>query len=116
MKLRLAFVLAFVLALLPTAAYAQVPDSTGFIGSIERDTTLAAGDRVGGMLVIDADAIIDGTVVDFVLVIGGTATVSGTGVVEGQVTVINGTLVLQDGALVKDVSLIDSNFESATNA
>ena len=116
MKLRLVFVLAVLLALLPTGAHAQVPDSTGFMGTIERDLTLAAGDRVGGMVVIGADAIIDGTIVDFAIIVGGTATVTGTGVVEGEITVIDGTLVLQNGALVKDISLVNSNFESATNA
>jgi hypothetical protein len=117
MKLRLVFVLAFALALLPTAASAQEPnESTGFMASIERDTTVAAGDRVGGLLVINADAVIDGTVVDFLMVIDGTATITGTGVVEGQITVINGTLVMLDGARAKDVSLIESSYEIAPNA
>ena len=116
MKLRFALIFSFVLALLPAAADAQEPDSTGFLGSIERDLRLDAGDRAGGLVVINADAIIEGTVVDFAVIIDGTATVTGTGAVEGQITVINGSLVLQDGALVKDVSLIDSTFDSATNA
>lgn len=115
MKLRWVVVFACVLALLPGVAHAQEPNR-GIIGSIDRDLTLPAEDTVDGVIVVNGDARIEGTAVDFVLVIRGTATVAGGGVVQGEITVIDGTLVLQDGALVQDVALIDSAFESAPNA
>lgn len=101
---------AFTLALLPSTALAQANDDEGdFALRIRGDYTVSQGESVGTLVVINGNAVVEGTVRDFLLVIDGTADISGT--VE-ELTVVSGDAVLRDGATVRqDVLLIRSDME-----
>lgn len=105
-------VLAFLLlSLLPITAVAQqmtVDDDDSFILQINRPATVATGDMVDVVVVIDDDAVIDGQVTDALFVINGTATVNGT--VSGDIIVAEGALILNDGASANNVTLFRSDF------
>lgn len=102
--------IAFALALLPTAAFAQAEDDEGdFALRIRGDYTVPEGQSVGTLIVIRGNAIVEGTVRDFLLVIDGTADISGT---VKELTVVSGDAILRDGATVReDVLLIRSEMD-----
>jgi hypothetical protein len=81
---------------------------------INGDVTIAEGDAVDSLVVIDADATIDGTVNDNVLVIHGNAIVNGT--IGDRLTVIDGDIDLRDGARVNDVNSISGDLNRASGA
>jgi hypothetical protein len=101
---RSAFVVtcALLLALLPGLALAD--DATAgatnddILVRVAGSYTLPAGQQVGSLVVIDGDAVVDGTIHNTLLVISGNAVV--TGVVDGDVTVVSGTLDLRETARV----------------
>ncbi|HEY4668813.1 MAG TPA: hypothetical protein VIH05_03460 [Tepidiformaceae bacterium] len=98
------------LAMVPFAALAQgVDDDDDFTLQVNRDYTLPAGESVGGLVVVNGDALIEGTVRDFLVVVEGTADISGS--VKG-LTVVNGDAILRDGATVtNDVLLVRSTLD-----
>ncbi|HEY7270106.1 MAG TPA: polymer-forming cytoskeletal protein [Dehalococcoidia bacterium] len=102
----LATIAGLVLALLPLVARAADSDRRGFILRVDGDVTLARGESVGSLVVVNGDAQVDGDVHDAVVVLRGTATITGT--VGQNVTVVDGTLNLRSGASVKDVNLVHS--------
>jgi hypothetical protein len=100
---------------LPSVAHAQRPDEDDdVIIRINGDVTVAAGETVDGVVVISANAIIEGTVNEFVLVIDGNAVISGT--VGEHVTSIEGDVILEDGASVNDVSTYSGDLQRAAGA
>jgi hypothetical protein len=120
-RLKLTFVIvmaAFLFALLPGAVSAQEHDDDGHdddvLIRINGDVTIAEDEAVDSLVVINADATIDGTVHDNVLVIHGNAIVNGT--VEDRLTVIDGDIDLRDGAHVKDVNSISGDLNRAVGA
>jgi hypothetical protein len=104
------------LALLPGAARAQDPDAEGgLLLRVNGDVRVPAGESSDTIIVINGDAIVDGTVTGGVVVINGDATVNGT--VDEEVVVINGTAGLGEGARVGgDVSLVRSDLTRAPGA
>jgi len=104
---RLLFILGIALAagLLPSPAFADDGDSRdGLVLRVKGDVTVAAGETVGSVVVINGDALIEGRVRNLVLVIRGDARVTGS--VDGNVTMVDGDLALGRTARVKDVSLV----------
>jgi cytoskeletal protein CcmA (bactofilin family) len=99
--------IVFALLLPATASADDGRDDKGFTLRITGDVTVAKGETVGAVVVIDGTATIDGTVTDTLFVINGTAIINGT--VQNDVTVISGTLDLRSGARVESVNLFDSN-------
>lgn len=103
----------------PTAASATPPetppDTGSFILQVNRPLHLAAGDRVGGVLVIGDTAVIEGAVADPLIVINGVARVRGT--VGGDVIVVRGRLDLAPSARIgHDVLLYRSGLTRAPGA
>lgn len=99
-----------VVALIPATVFAQQAmddDDDSFILQVNRPVTVASGDMVDVVVVIDDDAVIDGQVTDTLVVVNGTATVNGF--VTGDVIVAEGALVVNDGATVNDVTLFRSD-------
>jgi hypothetical protein len=60
---------------------------------------IAAGERVGDVIVLDGDVTVAGTVAGDLFVANGDVTVAGT--VEENVTVVNGDVVVSDGATIR---------------
>lgn len=114
--LRLVGIVLLALLLAPATALAQAAteDSDSFIVHVNTPTTVAAGQAMGSVIVIDDNAVVDGTVKDTLWVVNGTATVNGT--VDGDVLMINGTLNLAAGSTVKNVTLIRSDLTRADGA
>lgn len=113
MKRILALVAGFIIAATPGVAAAE-DGNTGLLLRVGGNAIVAPGEQVGTVIVIDGDAVINGTVSNGVLVIDGDLRVSGN--VQGTVTVISGSLQLLAGSTVEDVSLIRSDFERASGA
>lgn len=106
------FVMA--LALVPSSALAQSDDERGgVVIRVNGDAALAAGDQVETLVVIRADATVDGTVHETLLVIEGDATVRGQ---VDDVVVIRGTLRLEAGSSVDDIHLYDSDLDQDPGA
>jgi hypothetical protein len=104
---RLLLVLAMlIVALIPRVAFAQATtsQSNGLILRINGDVHVAAGEEVDSIIVIHGNAIVDGTVHEFLSVIDGDATVTGT--VRGDTWVVRGSLDLKPTATVKNVSVV----------
>lgn len=99
--------IVFALLLPATASADEGKEDKGLTLRITGDVTIAKGETVGAVVVIDGTATIDGTVTDTLFVINGTAIINGT--VQNDVTVISGTLDLRNGANVKSVNLFDSD-------
>ena len=117
MKRRLLLTVLFVLMFLfPGVVAAQTAGDAdeGFIFRANGDVTVATGDELGGVIVANGNAIVDGTVTDTLWVISGDATV--TGEVGGDVVMIDGTLHLGSGATVDNVTLIRSTLDRAADA
>lgn len=112
----LALALVIVVAMWPALAWAQQPteDTDGLSMRIGGDYTLPAGQNVEVVIVIEGDALIEGTITDTLLIINGTATVRGT--VEEDVVVIRGDLIVESTGTVNDVSLIRSDITEQPGA
>jgi hypothetical protein len=109
--------IALVLVLIPATVIAQDNDGGddgSLILQVNRPVTVEAGDTADAVVVIDDDVVIDGEVGDALWVVNGTATVNGT--VRGSVVVMEGELILADGATVDDVTLIRSDLNRADGA
>lgn len=104
------------LAIVPGSALAQDGEEEGsFLLGINSDTYVRPEQTIQTLVVIDEDAVIDGTISESLFVISGTATVNGA--LDGDVTVIDGTLNLNEGATVaKDVVLFNSDVNQAGGA
>jgi hypothetical protein len=104
------------LALLPSTTRAQDPDAEGgLLLRLNGDIRIPAGESSDTVIVINGDAIVDGTVTGGLVVINGDATVNGS--VDEEVVVINGSVTLGDTARVGgDVSLVRSDLTRAPGA
>jgi hypothetical protein len=117
MKRRMLIPFLFVLILLfPGLAAAQTVDidDEGLFLRVSGDITVAANERIDNVIVVDGNAVVNGTVTDTLMVISGNATVDGT--VEGDILMIDGTLRLEPAATVKDVTLIRATLDRADGA
>jgi hypothetical protein len=115
MRWALVPIAALFLAFIPSAALAQSPErNDDFTLRINGDVSIAAGDRVNSVVVIDGNLTVDGEVTDFVLVIKGDATINGT--VGGDLTVINGDINLASSAVVDNVNSVRGNINRAQGA
>jgi hypothetical protein len=115
--LRLVGLLFLALLLAPATALAQTAtegNNDSFIFHVNTPTTIATGQEMGSVVVIDDDVVVDGTVNDILWVVNGNATVNGT--VDNDVLVINGTLNLAAGSTVKNITLIRSDLSRADGA
>jgi hypothetical protein len=108
------FFIALILALLPTAGFAQVNEASdaGFVMRIDGDLTVREGESVDSAVVINGNVQIDGTVEDFLMVIDGDSEISGR--VDGDIVAISSTIDLTASAVIDgDVSLIESDLNQA---
>ena len=99
---------------MPGAAAQAVTEDDGFVLQINKPVTVAADEVMGGVVVINADATVDGHVKDTFLVVDGTATVNGK--VDGDIVLVNGTLNLGASSIVKNVTLVRSDINRADGA
>ena len=113
MRRWLALALVLMAAMWPAFAWAQAPgdddDTDGLALRAGGNYTLPADQRVEVVIVLDGDALIEGTITDTLIIVNGTATVRGT--VEDDVVVIRGDLVIEPTGVVNDVTLIRSDIE-----
>lgn len=117
-RLVLFLVVAVSMAVLPSVVLAQSGDEErdDFTLRINGDYVVPAGETLGTLLVIRGDVEVHGTVDEALVVINGDAVVTGTGRVNGETTVVSGTLDLRSGSEVQDVTLISSDLERASGA
>ena len=108
--------IAVVLALLPHPTLAQDPeDEGGLLLRLNGDARVPAGEVSDTLIVLNGDAVVEGTVTGGLVVVNGDATVNGS--VEEDVVVINGTVTLGDAARVGgDLSLVRSDLTRAPGA
>jgi hypothetical protein len=115
---RLIHLLVLVLALiaLPAGVVAQATEgeSDGFLLRANGDVTVAPGETMGSVIVINGDAMVEGAITDTLWVISGDATVNGS--VGGDVMVIDGTLTLAQGSTVENVMLVRGTLDRAEGA
>lgn len=91
-------VVAGALVAFPAAANAQSTDpGDGVLVRVDGDTTIAAGENVGTVVVISGELIMEGTAKRVVL-INGTAAMSGATI--GTMVVVHGTVELGEGSVV----------------
>lgn len=115
MRTLLLILTALMAALMPAAALADdETDTKGFVMSIERDYVLPAGEQAETVVVIRANAVIDGVIQDTLVVIDGTATVNGT--VVKDINVWSGDLILTQGAQANHIFLFRSEMTRDTAA
>lgn len=120
--MRLKIVLVFVLmlvALTPASALAQDGEADDpeddVLVRINAAVTISEEERVGSLFLISADGDIRGEVDEFLLVIDGTVNL--TGAVTGDVVVISGDLIMEEGSSITgDLNLFDSDVEQAQGA
>lgn len=111
----LGLVVLLVFFLPASVAAAQTnDDDDGFVLQVNRPVTVAADEVMSGVVVFSDDAIVDGRVADILWVVDGNATVKGQ--VGGDVLIVNGTLNLESGATVKNVTLVRSEMTRADGA
>ena len=104
------------LGLVVPAALAADPSgsSRSVVFAVGHDAAIPAGDHIDTLIVIRANARVEGSV-DAVVVIDGTATLAGASA--ASVTVIHGTADLQDGTTVSgNVRTIDGSVSRAPGA
>lgn len=108
--------LAIAFLLFPGVALAQDSTNTDdLLLRIDGPITVSANQQYGNVVVISDNADVAGIVRHELIVVDGDANVTGT--VEGNVTVIRGTLTLGSGARVNgDVNLWDSDITRASGA
>jgi hypothetical protein len=112
-----AILVALPFVFLPAAASAQSPlndDEGDFNLRINGDVTIAEGETVSSVVVIDGDLTVEGEVADFALVIEGDAIVSGS--VAGDLTVISGDIDLASTAVVENLNSIRGDIIRAPGA
>jgi hypothetical protein len=117
MKRRVLLSILFVLVMLfPGVAAAQTVNDAdeGFIFRANGDVTVAQGEKLGGVIVANGNAVVHGTVTETLWVISGDATIDGT--VTGDVLVIDGTLHLASAATVENVTLVRGTLDRADGA
>lgn len=115
--LRFLGLIFLVLALIPASVVAQQAmddDDDSFIFQVNRPATVATGDMVDIVVVIDDNAVIDGQVTDTLVVVNGTATINGF--VTGDIIVAEGSLVVNDGATANDITLFRSDMTQGAAA
>jgi hypothetical protein len=115
---RILLIVAAVAVLLGVAApvaLAAEPNqsSRSFVLSVDRDVDVPAGDHVDTLVVVRADATVEGSV-DSIVVVDGTATL--TAATASSVVVVNGTADLQAGSQVNDVRTYDGTVNQAADA
>jgi cytoskeletal protein CcmA (bactofilin family) len=109
--------LAFLAAMIPNVAGAQESraEKGGVLLRIDGNVRLGMGESAESVFVIDGNAVIDGTVEDFLLVIDGNAIINGR--VNGDVQVVSGSLALSPNARVSgDVNLWRSDLTQANGS
>ncbi len=113
-RLLIVLLVAMAFAFVPSSAHAQGPDDDGdVLIRINGDVVVESGEVVDTLVVIDANAVVEGTARD-VLVIHGNLLINGT--VENDVTVIDGDLELGNSASVDSVQVFSGNIERAPGA
>jgi hypothetical protein len=114
-RLLVVLTVAVLVALVPSVASAQQPDDDkDVLIRIRGDVVVSSSETIGRVIVVDGDAIIEGTVVHDVLVISGNAIVSGS--IGDNLTVISGDIDLRSGAEVRDVHSIRGDLTRASGA
>ena len=87
-------------------------DEAGLVVHLGEPAVVQAGEQAAALAVLGADAHVDGTVLNTLVVVGGRADVFGA--VHGDVVVVDGELALGPGALVTgDVALFGSTVSGA---
>jgi hypothetical protein len=115
MKWLIALVVVLPFIFMPATASAQTPeDDDDFTLRINGDVTIAEGERVNSVVVIDGDLTVEGEVTDFALVIDGNAVVSGS--VGGDLTVISGDIDLASTAVVDNLNSVRGDIIRAPGA
>ena len=106
---------AVLLGLAAPVALAAEPNqsSRSFVLSVDRDVDVPAGDHVDTLVVVRADATVEGSV-DSIVVVDGTATL--TAATASSVVVVKGTADLQAGSQVEDVRTYDGTVTRAADA
>lgn len=109
MKRKILLLIAAMAAILflPATALAAENTSDSFMLRVGGTTTIAPTEQLDTVIVIDGDAVIDGTIDDTLWVVSGDAVINGQ--VNGDITVIDGTLTLGPTANVHDVTLMRSD-------
>jgi hypothetical protein len=110
MRRKIRFLLLFVgaiIALVPAAVFAQdtTNDDGGLLLRIDGPVVVGPEETLQNVIVISDNATVDGTIESALVVIDGDAVISGH--VNGDVTVVSGTLTLLPTAQVKNVSTFD---------
>lgn len=107
--------LTLIFALIPASAAAQSPqDRDDFTLRVNGDVTIAEGDTVNSVVVIDGDLIVEGEVRDFAFVIDGDATINGR--IGENLTVISGNILLGSTAVVQDLNSVRGDITRASGA
>jgi hypothetical protein len=106
---------ALLFAMLPVAAFAEDGENRGgVLLRIDGDVTIAQGETVESVFVVDGDVRIDGIVTSTVFVVSGNVIV--TGEVREELVVISGNIELADGARVRDVASVSGDLVLAPGA
>src|SRR6266545_4110871 len=115
MRWLIASVAGLVLAFVPALVSADDGDQRDdVLIRIRGDVRVAAGEKVGSVIVIDGNAVIEGEVEHSVFVVSGDATVSGK--VAGDLTVIRGDINLLPSAQLNNVNSIRGDLHRADGA
>ncbi len=113
--MRFGFALAAIilsLTIMPTGAAAQKEgdDDSATLIKIDGSVAIPAGERINRVIVLNGNAVIDGTVETSIWIINGDLTLGGT--VEGDVNLWNGQLVLSGDAEVGgDIALLNAELD-----
>jgi hypothetical protein len=105
-RLLLTLLVGLALASVPVAAQAADGKDHGLLLRVNGDVTVARGESVNTVVVVDGDLVVDGDVQEGLVIVHGNAVITGT--VQGAVTVIDGDLSLRRGSSVEDVNLVRS--------
>jgi hypothetical protein len=114
---RVILLLTFIAVLIPASAAAQSPnndDEESAVILINSNAHIAADETIENLVVISANAVIEGTITGSLVVIDGDATISGR--VEDDVTVISGDINLLDTAVVDNVHSVRGDLIRAPGA
>jgi hypothetical protein len=114
---RLILLVVFIAVVMPASVSAQGPndeDEDSAVILLNSDAFIAADETVENLVVISADAVIEGTVTGSLVVIEGDATISGR--VGDSVTVISGDINLLDTAVVDNVHSVRGDLIRAPGA
>jgi hypothetical protein len=115
-RLLILAVITLLVTLAPATVLAQEISGgeEGLLLRVNGPFTISAQDRIDNVIVINDDAVVDGTVTGTLFVINGNAVVSGR--VDQDVTVVNGTLTLEPGSTVKNVAIVRGTLVRDTGA